>query len=106
MPNPKYQAFVDVAGIGRPNHEYLDFLKQMRRLYASSENGGDMLITNSDHFTSFVQVHAMLYAAAAHLDVPLARISGSLVERIAAAPCKAPGESDTEFKARIVEDLP
>ncbi len=78
MLNSRYQAFVDVAGIGRPNHEYLDFLKQMRRLYAASDSCGSMLIEDQDDFTGFVQACATLYTPA----VPtLAVASGSLVKR-------------------------
>ncbi len=79
MPNPRYQAFVDVAGKGLPNHEYIDFLKQMRRLYAAQDSRGNMLIEDQDDFTVFVQACATLYTPAAPT---LAVVSGSLVERI------------------------
>ncbi len=79
MPNPRYQAFIDVAGKGRPNHEYIDFLKQMRRLYAAQE-GGSLLIEDQDAFTGFVQIYAILYVPAGIFP---ALVSGSLVERTA-----------------------
>ncbi len=77
MPNPRYKAFVEVAGEGRPNHEYLDFIAQMRRLYAAQE-GGSLIIEDQDAFTAFIQIYAMLYVPAA---VPLPQVSGSLIER-------------------------